>query len=93
MAAVMQPAHTPTVSLIRAADDDIAVLSALASDPAVAPFLAVGSGDEPALRTLLSETTEDRGPDGLFVIRPLAPASREPKPCASGSTSEERLRI
>jgi RimJ/RimL family protein N-acetyltransferase len=65
----MQPAHTPTVSLIRAADDDIAFLSALASDPAVAPFLAVGSGDKPALRALLSETKEDRGPAGLFVIR------------------------
>jgi RimJ/RimL family protein N-acetyltransferase len=58
-----------TTSLILATDDDISFLSALTNHPAVAPFLAVGSGDEDVLCGLLSDTAPDRGPHGLFVIR------------------------
>ncbi len=58
----------PTVSLRLADAGDISFLSSLARDPAVEPFLAVGSGDEEALRALLREPGAERGPDGLFVI-------------------------
>ena len=52
-----------------ATDDDISFLSALANDPAVSQFLAVGSGDPDVLRGLLSDATADRGPDGLAPKR------------------------
>lgn len=64
----MQPARLPTVSLIPARDQDISFLSALANDPAVEPFLAVGAGEENRLRTLLGAAEDEGGPDGLFVI-------------------------
>jgi RimJ/RimL family protein N-acetyltransferase len=64
----MLPAPANT-SLTLAADDDISFLSALANDPAVSPFLAVGSGDQDVLRGLVSNAAAARGPDGLFVIR------------------------
>ena len=62
------PPTRATTSLILATRDDLAFLSALADHPAVAPFLAVGSGDEDVLRGLLSDAASDRGPHGLFVI-------------------------
>lgn len=64
----MLPAPAAT-SLTLATDDDLSFLSALADHPAVAPFLAVGSGDEDVLRGLLSDAAPDGGPQGLFVIR------------------------
>ena len=64
----MLPAPAAT-SLILATADDLCFLSALAEHPAVAPCLAVGSGDEDVLRCLLSDAAPDRGPEGLFVIR------------------------
>jgi RimJ/RimL family protein N-acetyltransferase len=64
----MLPAPTDT-SLTLATEHDVSFLSALADDPAVAPFLAVGSGEEDVLRGLLSEAAADREPHGLFVIR------------------------
>ena len=64
---LMPPA--PATSLIVAMDDDLSFLSALSDHPAVAPFLAVGSGDEDVLRGLLIDAAPDRGPHGLFVIR------------------------
>ncbi len=63
------PAPTPTVSLIKAHGDDIPFLSALAGDPAVEPFLAVGSGDQDSLRALQDEGAAEPGPHGVFVIR------------------------
>jgi RimJ/RimL family protein N-acetyltransferase len=64
----MLPAPANT-SLRLATDNDVSFLSALADDPAVAPFLAVGSGHPDVLRGLLSGAVPDRGPHGLFVIR------------------------
>ena len=63
------PPALSNISLIRATDDDISFLSALADHPEVEPFLAVGSGDEDVLRGLVSDGGTDRGPRGLFVIR------------------------
>jgi hypothetical protein len=48
----LMPPTRATTSLILATSDDLAFLSTLADHPAVAPFLAVGSGDEDVLRGL-----------------------------------------
>jgi RimJ/RimL family protein N-acetyltransferase len=61
----------PEISLALAGEGDIPFLSALAKDPAVAPFLAVGAGDADALRALLSEAARTQGPHGPFVVRAL----------------------
>jgi RimJ/RimL family protein N-acetyltransferase len=65
---LMLPACPPTVSLASATDDDIPFLSALARHPAVASFLAVGTGEEDALRSLMKDAAQVRGPHGVFVI-------------------------
>ncbi len=54
------------IALDPASERDVAFLSALAADPAVAPFLMVGAADADSLRGLL---VEDGSLDGLFVIR------------------------
>ena len=51
----LMPPTRATTSLILATSDDLDFLSTLADHPAVAPFLAVGSGDEGVLRGLLSD--------------------------------------
>ena len=58
-------AHPVSVRLA-AKDHDLEFLSALARDPAVAPFLAPGRGESDALRELLSQGDAD--PYGLYVI-------------------------
>ncbi len=60
----------PELQLRPAADRDLTLLSALASDPSVEPFLAPGAGAEDRLRALVSETGSEGDPSGLFVICP-----------------------
>jgi RimJ/RimL family protein N-acetyltransferase len=59
----------PDISLEPATEVDITFLSALAADPAVAPFLMVGASDADSLRSLLTRDSPDGMPVGLFVIR------------------------
>jgi RimJ/RimL family protein N-acetyltransferase len=64
----MVPTHPPIAPLLPASYDDIAALAGLAKDPTVAPFLAIGAGDDDTLRRLLSDRAHER-PQGLFVVR------------------------
>jgi RimJ/RimL family protein N-acetyltransferase len=59
----------PSVSLVPATEDDLPFLYALASHPAVEPFLAVGAGERDVLRGLLDDALREPGPNGLFLIR------------------------
>lgn len=63
------------ISLKPATENDIALLSALAGDPAVAPLLMAGAGDADRLLALLADNRTDGPPEGLFVIRSPAVSS------------------
>ncbi|HLH64344.1 MAG TPA: GNAT family N-acetyltransferase [Solirubrobacteraceae bacterium] len=54
--------------LARAAPDDIDWLARLARDPAVEPYLAVGSGDPEVLRRRARDGVDGPQPAGVFVI-------------------------
>lgn len=56
------------VTLRRAGSEDLAYLSALASDPEVEPFLAPGAGAPERLEAILARAEQDGEPSGLFVV-------------------------
>jgi RimJ/RimL family protein N-acetyltransferase len=63
---------SPELELRPATDRDLGFLSALAEDPSVEPFLALGAGTQERLRALLLQTGSEGDPCGLFVIASVA---------------------